>query len=473
MKVFILPLAVVAMGACAMHQVAPEAFSPVAVPEAFSLGEGSPLPEDPWWRAYGDPGLTRAVEAALAGNLDLAGAWARVRQARAVARQAGAGSWPQVDIQVGASRQQTNFDLGEPIGVRTIETQSYPLSIGAAYEVDLWGRLSHQRSATSEEAAAVADDAAALAMTLQAQVVETWFALAEQIAQEALLREQLRMAQSHLDLVETRFSHGSGTALDIRQQRQQVAGLRSELPLLASRRQVLAHQLAILKGQAPVAPALDVPTPKLAKSPSVAQAGIPAALLHRRPDVRAARRRVAAADHRVGTALADRFPRLQLSASTGYQDRALDSLLTNWVWNLAANLVAPMVDGGRREAEVAGRRAVLDERVAAYGASVLRALGEVEDALTRRARQGEHIEALDRQLVEARKTHMEARSRYTQGLVDYLPVLRALEGVQQIERRRLSSHRQWLSYDVQLARALGGGWEGPPPVDVGAAEAAP
>ncbi|MEC9072711.1 MAG: TolC family protein, partial [Myxococcota bacterium] len=162
--------------------------------------------------------------------------------------------------------------------------------------------------------------------------------------------------------------------------------------------------------------------------------------------------------HRVGVAIADRFPALRIGGSTGFQDRDISELFTNWVWSLAANVVAPLFEGGRRAAEVERTRAVLEERLHQYGGVVLRALGEVEDALSGERRQKEHLSALSTQLDDARATLEEARRRYVAGLVDYLPVLTALQSVQQVERQAVSARRQCLSFRVQLSRALGGAW---------------
>jgi multidrug efflux system outer membrane protein len=148
-----------------------------------------------------------------------------------------------------------------------------------------------------------------------------------------------------------------------------------------------------------------------------------------------------------------------LTASTGFQDREIGNLFGAWVWNLVGNLTAPIFDGGRRAAEVDRRRSALKESVLRYEKGVLQAMAEVEEALTRLHHQDRHMVALEVQLVEARATLDEARARYGQGLLTYLPVLGALKAVQTTERQRLRAHRTHLSYGVQLARALGGGWQ--------------
>ncbi|HRE92270.1 MAG TPA: TolC family protein, partial [Myxococcota bacterium] len=176
------------------------------------------------------------------------------------------------------------------------------------------------------------------------------------------------------------------------------------------------------------------------------------------PDVRAALLRVTAADHRVGAAIAAQYPSLNLSASTGFQSPDLLELFEYWVWNLAANLVAPLFDGGRRSAEVDRSRAVLEDLVLAYGQAALTAVTEVESALVQESRQRQHVERLDEQLKLARLAFGETEVRYANGLSTYLEVLNAQRALQQSEQSMLQAQRQLLSFRVQLHRALGGTW---------------
>jgi outer membrane protein TolC len=184
---------------------------------------------------------------------------------------------------------------------------------------------------------------------------------------------------------------------------------------------------------------------------------------------------VTAADHRVGAAIADQLPALRFSAGTGFADAAIDLLFMRWIYNLAANLIAPLFDGGRRSAEVDRAQAVVEERLFAFGQVVLRSLKEVDDALALESRQVEHLEALGRSVAQARETLADVRVRYVSGLTDYLPVLAAVQTLQAAERREVSARRQRLSYRVHLHRALGGAWARklprPPPAVTVEAEA--
>ena len=206
-------------------------------------------------------------------------------------------------------------------------------------------------------------------------------------------------------------------------------------------------------GQAPT-----VQTRALPPLPPLPDPGVPARLLERRPDLRAARLRVEAADERVGAAVADLLPTLRLSAEFGYQSFEISQLFDSFIGNLAAGLTAPLFDGGRRLAEIDRSDAVLFERLQQYGQAWITALQEVEDALAREREQKQLLSRLDEQIGLAEATLTRARESYLGGLADYLTVLTALQTVQTLERNRLAARGRLLSFRVQLHRALGGSW---------------
>ncbi len=449
------------LGGCRIHTVEKDPPPPVEVPRRFSGGgRGLPSP-DPWWKDFGDPDLAKMIQDTLSGNLDLKGAWARLEQARALARKAGAPLWPSIQISGNVSRTHQTFLGGGAFGNFSFTTDQYTLTAAASYELDLWGKLRDRRSAALLDMGASRKDLEAMAMSLSAQVADTWFQLREARAQVRLLHSQIETSRALLDLVKRRFGQGLATALDVSQQKQQVASLLSQVPPVESRLQVLRHQLNLLRGKPPNAPDLpgeesaDLPEP-----PPLPPTGLPADLLVRRPDVAAARLRVTAADHRLGAAIAEHLPSIQLTPRAGYQAPNARDLFQSWIWSLAAGFTAPFFEGGRIQAEVERTRAVKLELLQAFGKTFLQALGEVEDALVRERKQREYLAALDRQLRAARSNLEEARRRYLHGLNDYLPVLTALSTCQQVQRALITAKRDLLSYRIQLYRALGGDWTG-------------
>jgi NodT family efflux transporter outer membrane factor (OMF) lipoprotein len=450
-----------ALGGCAVHTVntAPEVRLAGGVPGRFAeVGDtaGAGWRAD-WWRAFGSPEVDATVARVLAGGLDVRRAHARVRQAEALGKAAGATQWPTLNATGQAAYARNVFNLGA-LGVRSIEAANYQFGLAAQYEVDLWGRLASGNAAAAEDLAAAREDRDALAVALSARAVEAALGLAGERELLGLLNGQVASAERLVALVEARFGQGLATALEVYQQRQQLAALSAQLPLSEARIAVLGHQLAALSGEAPSA-APQLALSALPELPSLPDVGVPSALLARRPDVRAAMRRVVAADHRVAAAVAAQYPALNLSAGTGFQGPDLFEILKRWVWNIGAGLVGPLIDGGRRQAEVARTKAAVEEALEVYAQAALVAIVEVEDALVQGLRQAEHVAAVREQLRVARLAQAESEARYLNGLASYLEVLTTQRSLQQAEVALLAARRQAASMRVQLHRALGGGWE--------------
>lgn len=447
-------LLVVPFGGCMVHEVDRDPPPPIEVPEAYSAGGTGEL-TDRWWQTLGDERLDGFVDTLVEGNLELRAAWSRIAAAQAVARASGAGLLPSVDASAGVSYSRSVFSFGGQSGDN--EQARYSLSVAASYEVDLWGRVRSAEAAAEAEIVATREDLEATAMTLVAQAVDAWVLLMEQHQLRDLVKVQLETTETNLELIEARFQVGRAGAADIYQQRQQLASLNAQLPLIEARIATTKHLLAVLSGRPPTEDLVGE-LRALPEVPPLPSAGVPVALLERRPDVRAARLRVVAQDYRVGVAIADQYPKLGFSADAGFTSFDIVELFESFVFGLAANLVAPLFDGGRRSAEVDRNRAVLEQLVAAYGATLLTAFREVEDALVREAKQREYIERLSEQIDLAERTLEETRARYLQGATDYLPVIVTLRSLQGLEQSLVSAKRQLVSYRVQLHRALGGTW---------------
>lgn len=427
------------------------------LPDAFSRSCAGPERPDRWWSAFSAPELTALVDRALADNLDLKQAWARLVQARELAVQAGAALLPTLDGTAGWTwaRRKTEATRGD--GHVKTQTRSYSLGLAASYEVDLWGRIRSGRNAAALDVAASRGDLEVAAITLAAQVTELWLQIAEKRADKALLLQQLKSNKTYLELMEMRFRMAQATALDVDEQQQAVARVEAQIPLSEAGERVNQQQLAVLLGELPNAD-LALTTTDLPELPPLPKTGLPADLLIQRPDVRAALAELEAADHRVAAAKADRLPSLQLTGSTAYSAAKSGDVFDMWYQTLGASLVAPLFDGRRRASEVRRTKAVVEERVAAYRETVLNAIQEVEEALVREQKQHQHIAALEKQLKFASMALTDARERYTKGQVDYLRVLTALTSVQTLERTLISTRRSLLVYRVNLYRALGGQW---------------
>lgn len=427
-----------------------------AAPDAFA-GEtvaGQSTVDSGWFEAFGSATLDQAVTTARASNLSLAQAGDRVRQAAAMTRLARSGQLPSIDAGASAGRSRQMGPTGPA------QANAFQLSLSAAYEVDLWGRISAGRGAAVLDAAALATDVATIEITVTANVVEAWLDGVHARARRELLLQQIEVQEGYVDLLIHRMSIAAATALDVEQQRQQVAALRAQFALLEAAEDTAGHRISVLQGLFPD-PAATGDESELPALPPLPDVGVPADLLERRPDVEAARLRAESADARLAVAIADRLPSLRLSGSAFFQATSLSNLFDQLLWSVTAGLVAPLFDGGRRGAEVERNRAVVDERIHAYLGTLLTAAIEVENALTLEQAQTAFLTEIDAQLEIATDTLLLARDQYREGVSDYLRVLTAISTLQQLEQSRLDAVRQQLAYRIQLYRALGGGWSRP------------
>ena len=427
-----------------------DAQAPVAMPGAFSHTGTETVPQK-WWTALGDDQLDTLIERSLSGNLSLRGTWDRLDQSAATARRAGAALYPSLTGTAEASRTRT-----VPDGRPRVYQNTFSLGLAAAYEVDLWGRVRSTVNAAELEVRATREDLVTAAMSLAAEVAGTWYRIVDQRGQMRLLDEQIRTNEEYLELVTLRFRRGKVSAVDVLQQRQLVEATRAEKVQTESNLKVLEHQLAILLGRSPQTRIAGGALPALAPLP---RTGLPSELIRKRPDTRSAYYRLQEADQQVAVAVADRFPQLSLSAAAGTTAVEVRDLFENWLASIAANLTAPLLDGGRREAEVDRTRAVASERLHAYGQTVLEALKEVEDALVQESQQRRYVASLEEQLDLSAKAVGQTRGQYVTGGVDYLRVLSALQSHQRLQRSHLQAERELIQFRIELYRALGGGWE--------------
>jgi NodT family efflux transporter outer membrane factor (OMF) lipoprotein len=428
---------------------------------------GEPAPE--WWRDLGAPGLDAAVAAALERNHDLQAAAARVDQAAAQARIAGADRVPQVGVSGSGSRAKQNF-VGFPIPGREGEVLSttssrYGVSLDVSWEIDVWGRLREgSRGALADHQAATATWAAAR-LSLAGQTAKAWLAVAESVEQLALARATAQSFRETERQVRSRFERGLSPSLDLRLA---IANREAGEALLASRELQLdasRRQLEVLQGRYPSASgALPARLPEL---PAPVPAGLPAELVGRRPDLAAAERRLAAAGARWRAARRSLYPRLSLSASGGSSSGALQDLTDGdfSVWSLVGNLLQPLFQGGRLRAGVDLAAALRDEQLASFIQAALRAYAEVETALAAEQRLVEATRHLTAAAVQSRAAQELAANRYRSGLSDLITVLESQRRALQARGERIATQRQLLENRIDLYLALGGGFDAPVPAD--------
>jgi NodT family efflux transporter outer membrane factor (OMF) lipoprotein len=447
----VLILAVVLSGSCAHSPIQELSDLEIRIPEMYAIyDETTPAP-DRWWEGFGSGELDTLIGDALNGSLSLKTSLARLKQSKALAIQAGADRLPDLDLKAGASDTWRNVDD------ETVTTRSRSLTLVSSYEIDFWGRIGAQERSALLELEVSREDLYTAALSLASEITIKWLELILVRRQIGLLHEQLETNRTILDLMELRYLKGMATALDIYQQRQALAETEAALPQLEARLRTLQHELSVLSGKPPRTDlGLSANTfPELGALP---QTGIPADLLAKRPDVRAAGLKLRSSEQQMSAARADRLPAVTLTTTAGFSSDRIGELLENWLATLAGNLTYSLFNSGSESAEVERQEAIVEERLASYEETVLTAIREVENAMIREVKQVEYIMALEKQIKISQDGFREAGSRYRKGLSDYLPVLTALTSTQRLQRSIVQAQFERLSYRVALHRALGGSW---------------
>jgi NodT family efflux transporter outer membrane factor (OMF) lipoprotein len=423
---------------------------PFSMPETFSSGGPAIIP-DKWWLSFDDPGLSEAIEQGISGNFSIRTVWDRLLQAEQTAVIAGADLYPQADYAARARRQYDRVDGTGTYGSR------FNLGVGAAYEIDLWGRVNslHQAALLDAEAAYERVDAAAI--SLSAAIAQTWYRLAEAKLQEQLIASQVDANEKVLTIIRLQFRQGQIGAANVFRQEQLVEGTRGQVVTVQSEIVLLQHQLSVLLGRSPGLWWADERI-KLMDLPELPSVGVPAQLLQRRPDLIRARKVILAADYRVGAAVAEQYPRFSLTADPQTSATRISDLFDDWFADLSVNVLGPLFDAGFRKANAERSRAVLSEALNQYGQDMLTALQEVEDALSQEFHQRQYLKSLQHQLYLARKAYERTRESYLKGQLDYIRVLESLVSMQSLERSELTARRQLIEFRIDLCRSLAGGW---------------
>ena len=442
------------LAGCSLHKPTDVSLS-VAPPQEFlekkMTGETRPLPGQ-WWLAFEDEQLNQLMTELFKQNLELTQAVARLEQVEALARITRSAESPFLSGggNVGRSSQPGLSD--DFIG------NNQQLSLAAGYELDLWGKLSAQSRAAELELSASRQDMQTLYLGLSARLADLYFLAIEQRAQLALTDQSIASFADTLLRVENRYNLGLVPAVDMYQARQSLAGAQAARYLFEASLGEVEHAIAVLIGRYPERSPGDS-LEQLPGAPDLFDAGIPAELISQRPDLQAALQRVEAADYRVAAAIADRFPSISLSGGYGsLRQDVTAGLIKGEFWSLLGNLAMPLVDGGRRRAEVDRKEAALREAVANYQQKVLTAFQEVEDALINNYATEQRVERLAETAQATGATLRLSTDRYLAGLVDYLPVLTAQRTDFDVSSRLLAARRQLLAERISLARALGGDW---------------
>ncbi len=437
--------AILLLTGCQPHTINPSPEPLQKGGAAYSIPSPASTPVDQsWWLSFKDAKLNVLVEDALSGNFDIMRGLARLDQADALTRQAKTARLPQVDLEANMLRDWADGDT---------RNRSDWIGGALAWEVDVFNRLGSAALARERERAARVEDLRAIRLSLSAEVTDAYFDAVEQRSQLALLEQQIDLDRELLELTELRFQAGLTASVDVLQQSSQLAETESLVPPTEALLRVSENRLDVLIGQAPDALDRVDDEDRFVAIGDLPLTGVPSDLLLNRPDLRALKNQLVAADAEIGQAIAERLPRIMLDGSFFYGN---GSDFTGPAGILLGSIVQPLLDWGARKAEVERSRALYVERLAVFSKAYLQAIEDVENTLYQERKQREFLDRLERRRRFLERTVEETRDRYTNGLTDFLPVLDALKELQRIERIIVRQERALLGFRIQLHRALGG-----------------
>lgn len=415
-----------------------------------------------WWKTFEDPILDYLICQALESNLDIKLATARIKEAKARYCADESRLWPELDVNPSYTRSQNSQNgIFGPLFPRY--DTLYQVSFDVTWELDIFGGIRRSNEANCAELHAVIEDRRAVFVSLLGEIARNYAILRGAQEQLKIAVNNVAIQSSSLQIVEGRLNAGLGTDLNVAQAEALLETTRSDIPEFQITIQQAIHRISILLGFEPNALlCLLCPENALPSTPCQIPAGLPSQLLCRRPDIREAERKLAAATARIGVAVADLYPKFNLTGTSfGFQSTQLSNFLNTQssFWNFEVNLMQYIFDAGRRCANIEIAKAQTQEACIEYRQSILAALQEVEDALTAYFKEQSRVHVLEKAVAANERAFKDSQVLFESGLVDYLNVISAEEDLY-YSQNELAISRTSLILDLVLVyKALGGGWE--------------
>jgi NodT family efflux transporter outer membrane factor (OMF) lipoprotein len=460
--------------------VGPDYHAPkMKMPDGFAVSSGASAPPGSgnaavdltqWWRALNDRQLESLVDRAIRANTTLEIALTRLQEARTFETVVAGHALPSLEASAGVGRgtgsDLTRGRVASPLtsASNTAGLQHITSAYGfdAVWEIDLFGKYRREAEAARYDTEALAAARSAVLTTMVADVVRAYLDMRGLQTQQAILRQSLQSAQKLLDITQARYDRGITNELDVTLARRQLATLRSKAAPLASQVSAAQYAISVLLGQYPEELIQELATPQLIPSlPDRIDAGLPLDLLRRRPDVIEAERLLAGATARIGVATAGLFPSLVLNAGAGNQAQGLGvtPYADQFIWSVGAGAIFPLLDFGTLDAQVNVADLRAHELLVGYKQTILRAVQEVDTAMSNYVAQQDRLRNLGEALAASQRALSLASQRYDRGLTDFLNVVDAEREQYDIEEQYATAQVLVGEQFVALCKSLGGGWE--------------
>jgi multidrug efflux system outer membrane protein len=433
---------------------------------AASAAQAAPASNDAWWQGFGDATLNSLMADALHSAPDLAVAEARIREARALRGIAGADLYPTADV--GAQYDRTHGSANVPVGVPPgglgpgANGNLWQTGFDASWEIDVFGGKRRGVEAADASYEAIVADRGDVELTLLAEVARNYIELRGVQRQLAVARSNLSIQQDSLSLTRSQFDAGLASRLDVLRAQAQVSDTEAAIPTFEANERASIYRIGALIGQPPEQLLAQLDPPQAIPS-AIADVpvGLPSDLLRRRPDIRAAERRIAAANARIGVAQADLYPHFSLTGVAGLESLNASTFLSapSRYFSIGPSINWLIFDAGKVRFEMHAEEARTAQAAAAYQRTVLGALRDVETALVSYAQSKVRHERLAAEVTADREAVTIATRLYKQGLNDFLSVLDAERSLYAADDKLAQSERDTALDLVALYKALGGGWQ--------------
>jgi multidrug efflux system outer membrane protein len=446
--------------------IGPDYARPKLTPPQVFRGQVTPaeaasLADLPWWEAFGDPALRDLIKEAIAGNYDLRIAAARVQQARAQAGIARAAFLPSIGYQVSAQRSK---GIAAFLGIQNDLFPDNPSNLflgalSATWEIDVWGSIRRSSEAATAHLLATEEGRRGVLLSLVSDVAQAYFQLMELDALLEISRKTTASYEGIYKIFKDRLEFGVVSELQTSRAEGALAAAAATIPQLTAEIAAKENQINTLLGRNPGPVPRGTPLMAQPVAPSV-PAGLPSALLERRPDLLKLEAQLVSANAQIGVAKADFLPKLSLTGMLGKANPELSAITSGaaTIWSIAAGLTGPIFQGGRILDNYRATVAVWEQAKLQYEQGVIKAFQEVSSSLTALDQLASAEAELARSVKALEKAVAVAGDRFFYGLASYLEVLDAEERLFPVQNGQAAARLNRLLAYVQLYKALGGGW---------------
>lgn len=429
---------------------------PPAYRDSARLPPDQSIANQPWWEVFQDPVLQKLIEESLSGNWQLKEAIARVQQAQQIVTIAGAPLWPQVNASFGASYYDGSTRTSPPQGNAGL----YQLGLGASWLVDIWGQTQRAQESAQAEYLATEDARDGVVIALVSAVAQTYLALRELDLELEISRENLKVRSDTLALFRKQLEGGIASELEVAAAQADYSNIEAAIPAVLLQIAIQENALCVLLGRNP-GPIERGTSLVDQQFPPQIPAGMPSALLERRPDVRGAEELLVSANAQVGVAYTQFFPQFDITAALGFASEELADLLQSGAgtWAVGGGLFQPIFQGGAITANYEASKANWEAVRARYIQTVLQAFAEVANSLVSIEQLRAQRAALETAVQAFQDRVRLSNLRYDNGLSSYLEVLNAQQDLYPAQLNLARTQLSQVLAIVQLYQALGGGWE--------------